>query len=367
MKSVNLLGLQQGLLTVVERIGSINGKVRWKCECTCGGTTELSTDALTSRKTKSCGCLMRKGKRLDLTGQVLGGRKVLREAPSIGKTTYWECECVHCGSIHNVRTSLLRSDYTTSCGCVHLAEKLEDLTGRVFGYWSVLYIHSRSCATETNARQPVMWWCLCTNCGVEKAVPAKTLRSGMSKSCGCSKQIGVTNELGKKYNYLTINSFTSNPNSKGHACFVSCTCDCGNITIADIHKVVSGHTKSCGCLPASFKGPNSPTYNHDITYEERLVGRFYPEYNAWRKAVFSRDDYTCQLCGTRGGSLAAHHLYNYAEYKDLRTSLDNGITLCKACHKNFHEKYGKKQNTYNEFYEYAVFNHENSKFLSVIN
>lgn len=363
MKSIDLLGLKWGKLTVVERLGSRSGQVWWKCSCECGGTTELPTSACTRGRTRSCGCLMHKGKPLDLTGQVLGGRKVLRRAPSVGKYIYWECECVHCGLIHNVRASLLRRDYTISCGCVHQAEKLEDLTGKVFGYWRVLHIHHRSCATETNKRTSVAWWCLCTNCGVEKAVLARSLRGGVSVSCGCSRLSRINAELGNKYNYLTINSRAENVNSNGNACFVLCTCDCGNTVIVDLHKVTSGHTKSCGCYQATLKGVKSATYNPSITDEERAVGRFYPEYHAWRKNVFSRDDYTCQLCGKRGGTLAAHHLYSYAEYKDLRTTPSNGITLCERCHKDFHNTHGRKQNTYSEFYEYAIHNYENPQFL----
>lgn len=52
----------------------------------------------------------------------------------------------------------------------------------------------------------------------------------------------------------------------------------------------------------------------------------------WRTRVFQRDDYTCQHCGIRGGRLQAHHIKPYAAYLDLRFDIDNGITLCVACH-----------------------------------
>lgn len=35
---------------------------------------------------------------------------------------------------------------------------------------------------------------------------------------------------------------------------------------------------------------------------------------------------------------------NYAEYKELRTDVSNGITLCKECHKEFHKTYGYSRN-----------------------
>jgi hypothetical protein len=62
------------------------------------------------------------------------------------------------------------------------------------------------------------------------------------------------------------------------------------------------------------------------------------EYITWRKLVFERDDYTCQMCGERGKELNAHHIKKWPECIELRTELKNGITLCKECHKELHRK-----------------------------
>ena len=53
----------------------------------------------------------------------------------------------------------------------------------------------------------------------------------------------------------------------------------------------------------------------------------------WRKAVFARDDYTCQRCGVKGGRLEAHHIKAYKPHPRLRHVLSNGLTLCKPCHR----------------------------------
>lgn len=69
------------------------------------------------------------------------------------------------------------------------------------------------------------------------------------------------------------------------------------------------------------------------------------EYYMWRKNIFEKYHFTCQRCKQIGGNLEAHHIFNYADYKDLRLNEENGIVLCKECHKEFHKKYGKKNNT----------------------
>lgn len=62
------------------------------------------------------------------------------------------------------------------------------------------------------------------------------------------------------------------------------------------------------------------------------------EYINWRRKVFSRDNWTCQECGTRGGTLHAHHIKMFKDYPDIRVDVNNGITLCKTCHKKVHKK-----------------------------
>ena len=57
------------------------------------------------------------------------------------------------------------------------------------------------------------------------------------------------------------------------------------------------------------------------------------QYKKWRKAVFERDSYTCQVCQKVGGYLEAHHIKSWAKYPKLRYKINNGITLCKKCHK----------------------------------
>ena len=98
-----------------------------------------------------------------------------------------------------------------------------------------------------------------------------------------------------------------------------------------------------------YSGENHPNYNPNITDEEREIKRNYAEYKDFIRGVYERDNYTCQCCGKRGYKLNAHHIYGYAEHKDLRIDLNNGVTLCEECHKKYHKIYGRVNNNYKDF------------------
>ncbi len=69
--------------------------------------------------------------------------------------------------------------------------RFEDLTGKQFGYWTVL-----NRAESKNKR--TKWLCKC-KCGTIKEVDAGSLKSGASTSCGCFN-IQQTKKANKKYN-----------------------------------------------------------------------------------------------------------------------------------------------------------------------
>jgi 5-methylcytosine-specific restriction endonuclease McrA len=107
--------------------------------------------------------------------------------------------------------------------------------------------------------------------------------------------------------------------------------------------------------PTVLTGENNPNWNPNITDEERINNRKYPEYQQWRLSVYERDNYTCQCCfSKKGGNLVAHHILNYSTHHDLRTDLANGLTLCEDCHVGFHNLYGYKNNTKEQLDEYIT-------------
>lgn len=65
--------------------------------------------------------------------------------------------------------------------------------------------------------------------------------------------------------------------------------------------------------------------------ERKRAMSLYP-YRDWRNAVFSRDNWTCQICKMRGGYLEADHIKPWCAFPELRYEVNNGRTVCKPCH-----------------------------------
>lgn len=86
---------------------------------------------------------------------------------------------------------------------------------------------------------------------------------------------------------------------------------------------------------------SKPILDEELKAIDRSIGRKCPEYTEWRKAVFERDNYTCQTCGQVGGTLNAHHIKPFCKYPALRYDTSNGITLCVKCHRAIHR--GKRE------------------------
>jgi len=68
---------------------------------------------------------------------------------------------------------------------------------------------------------------------------------------------------------------------------------------------------------------------------EHVRIRHSEEMKAWRLAVFERDDYTCTICRHHGGDMHADHIQPFALFPELRFTVENGRTLCVACHRKY--------------------------------
>ena len=79
-----------------------------------------------------------------------------------------------------------------------------------------------------------------------------------------------------------------------------------------------------------LRGINHPNWKGGITPINMQI-RSSLKMKEWRKKVFEKDDYTCQICGEHGGRLVADHIKPFSLYPELRFELSNGRTICKKC------------------------------------
>lgn len=133
--------------------------------------------------------------KINEVGKQYGRLKVMAEnGRSLFGQVLWLCECV-CGSKVSVVGYDLRSGNSSSCGCLR-ADTVIDETGKKYGKLTVL----KRIKVSKKTRE-AHWFCRC-ECGKEKAISGKGLRTGRSTSCGrCSLPL-IVEEVGYSKHYL---------------------------------------------------------------------------------------------------------------------------------------------------------------------
>jgi len=108
-----------------------------------------------------------------------------------------------------------------------------------------------------------------------------------------------------------------------------------------------------GIENTAFKGNKNPNWNGGVTTENERI-RHSIEYKLWEDGVFARDGYVCQKCKEpmMPYKFVAHHILNFAIYIEIRLAIDNGITFCRKCHKEFHHIYKYRNNTREQLEEF---------------
>jgi hypothetical protein len=114
-------------------------------------------------------------------------------------------------------------------------------------------------------------------------------------------------------------------------------------------KSVINKKKFCGvgCRNSARTGERSWAWKGGITPLTKQIRHCFKS-RQWRSDIFARDDFTCVLCGERGGEINADHypvLFSEIFQNNKITSLEealiceefwninNGRTLCVPCHK----------------------------------
>lgn len=169
------------------------GDKKYLCRCSCGKEKEVFRYNLIRGNSKSCGHWHRTFG--DLTGRVFGEWTVLRKAGY-----NYECRC-SCGKIAIKTSSDLTSGKSKSCG--HGYNTFTDISGQVFGLWKVLgYLGNQHYLCE----------CSCEN-RTRASIRKADLLSGATKSCGCASKKMAARTLMERYGEIGPNK-VSNPRSQ---------------------------------------------------------------------------------------------------------------------------------------------------------
>lgn len=155
---------------------------------------------------------------------------------------------------------------------------------------------------------------------------------------------------GKTFGMLTV---IGSSKKSGYS---TCRCICGNVKDIRNWDIVNGQ-QSCGCKKKENfrkapiqRGAAHGMWNGGIS-PERCRTMQTAAYKKWRMDVFDRDNHECQKCKTVH-RLQTHHIEEYVNHSGKAIDIQNGITLCAVCHREFHRIYGRKNNNIEQLKEF---------------
>lgn len=179
-------------------------------------------------------------------------------------------------------------------------------------------------------------------------------RGAKCKECGYKNRDNRRTPLSEVREYFASQGcllLVSKFDYEGSAKQLTFRCSCGETWSTTYYNFRQG--VRCGkCTVKKYSGPNNYNYKPDLTDEERERYRYDSRLREWSRVVKERDRFTCVFCeDDTGGNLMSHHLDGYSEFPEKRYDVDNGVTLCDICHKDFHDMYGYGGNTREQFEE----------------
>lgn len=276
----DIVGKTYGKLTIVKVLPHEKGKDRC-CEvvCGCGNRISVRIANLLSGNTKTCRCTRGQQKRKDLFGQIFGRWKVLTRIEDGDRHSKWLCECA-CGNNKVVYQDNLTGGKSQSCGCYAQEQTAKanvvDKTGTTIGQLRVL----RRVESVRGDTRGARWECKCS-CG--NVVVLSTAQLNYRVSCGCAQHKKRTNRdiTGQKFGNLTVLYRTDINNKKDRHKKPTwlCRCKCGNTVEIIRSNLVSGNTRSCGCLDDRVN--TKPVSQQQRWIHEQVGGEMNYKFNSY--------------------------------------------------------------------------------------
>lgn len=177
--------------------------------------------------------------------------------------------------------------------------KNNEFIGKKFGKLTILEIANR---------KPHTYYVCCCECGNIATIRSDKLVKGETKSCGC---IRYNNLIGNKYGRLTVIKDDGVINDKR---YYLCKCECGNQVSIRSDSLISGRTRSCGCL-AVEAGENSRKHGMSNT-------RLYRIYRKMKERCYKKKSLKYYRYGARGITICDEWLNDFESFKNW--ALENG-------------------------------------------
>ncbi len=140
-----------------------------------------------------------------------------------------------------------------------------DITGLRFGKLVVSSLDGMQIRKNKTKKAKEKTWNVKCDCGNEIIVMERYLLNGVKTSCGCLPSKNAKNILGQKFSRLLVISYSG---KKKNQCIWDVQCDCGVKKVVSSADLISGNTKSCGCIRSeiykknnALKRERDPDYN----------------------------------------------------------------------------------------------------------
>lgn len=265
-KLKDLTGQKFNKLTALKCIGRYHGEPLWKCKCECGGTATVRTSQLGTRAYISCGCEQFNPIKNVIHGEGAAGSQTkeyktwLTMKARVNTNIYYiNLGIKVCDRWSNSFPNFLK-DVGRSPSPLHTLDRYPNQFGNYEPgnvRWATMleqsYNRSNNTQLTFNGKtQTITEW------AKELNINDTTLFARLYKQHWTPEEALTTPvkhrkriRIGQHYNQLTILSiFSKIKNAKARS-YVLCKCKCGNIIECRKDSVISGHTKSCGCIKSS--------------------------------------------------------------------------------------------------------------------
>lgn len=287
-------------------------------------------------------------------GDKYGNLTIVREIAR-SKTNKKMVLCVcDCGNEHAVQFYNLTTGHVWRCKQCYLDSKKELIKpNTTFGNFTFI----KELPQDKSGNRIIECKCICGNLITGQL---SLIKHGYIKQCAtCSASSDITGQMFGRL-YVISKAYQHRDSGRWH---YLCHCVCGTYKIISGHLLLNNSTLSCTCLQRELSsirgklrtGINHPNYK-GLTKDNRHTRQVI--YRCLSTQIQERDNYTCYKCKSTDTRFHIHHIYNFADYVDLRDNSFNLVTLCKECHKLFHITFGYKYTTLEQFEEFIGYKYK---------